>query len=330
MSTIIPVLLFILFSAGIILAARRVCYYADYLATINNISKGIIGLLLLATITSLPELFTSLTAILTIEEGPELMAGNIFGSNCFNLIVLITAFLFYGIIPHIKSRRHLLNGLLILTFTVIIFITSLYYPFMRIGVLDLSMWLIILLFIVFLLGEKYQGKRKQPPLEESKYKRISGFKVKFIFTVLILVILSYFLTQVVDILSLRFKLGHSFGGYLFLALTTSLPEIATTFSSLKYDINLTLGNILGSNIFNPLIIAILHISLPQRNLLDQFSLSNYFAMFLSLLLLILILVYLYSPKKETVKSAFFWRVYIVTAILLFIRGSYAIYITSVS
>ena len=329
MSTTFLFFIFIVLSAAIILTARKVSFYADHLGTITRISKGFIGLSLLAAITSLPELFTSLTAVLTIDEGPALAAGNIFGSNCFNITILFTAFFFYGIMPNIKTTQHLFSGIYILMFTLILLIKTLHPSFMEIGVVDLSMWLILFLFVFSIWTGKTRDAQTVSSMDQHETVHIRWFGLKFGVSVILIIMLSYLLTQAVDVLSIRLKLGHSFGGYLFLALATSLPELSTTFSSLKYDIDMSLGNILGSNIFNPMIIALLQVFMPHRPLLENFSLSNHLAMLLSLVLLSLMLGFIYYPKVISDSNLRLWRICLAGSIGLFIAGSYTVYITSI-
>ncbi len=328
MSTSIALLFFLILSTAVILVACRLSYYADYLGSITRINKGFIGLFLLATATSLPEFFTSLTAVLTVEEGAALAGGNVFGSNCFNLIIIFTAFFIHGLLPNIKNSQHFINGLFIQLFTLLILLKTLYPPFMRIGMLDLSMWLIVVLYFFSLWIGKKTGKIPVHQEPGSNKHTISFFWGKLSIAVILLVVLAYSLTQTVDVLSIRLEWGHSFGGYLFLAFATSLPETATVFSSMKYDINLSLGNILGSNIFNPMILAFLQVILPHRSILEGFTLSNHLAMILSLVLLCLLVGFIYLPKTLEAKSLRFWRMIILATIVLFIAGSYGIYITS--
>ena len=75
--------LFILLAAAVVFLSIKLAKYVDLLDKTTKISGAFIGAVLLAAVTSLPELFTSISATLIVREN-ELVLGNILGSNLFN------------------------------------------------------------------------------------------------------------------------------------------------------------------------------------------------------------------------------------------------------
>ncbi|MBU0719328.1 MAG: hypothetical protein KJ749_13865, partial [Planctomycetes bacterium] len=95
---------------AVILAGSRFTKLADSLATQLGLSSGWVGLILLATVTSLPELVTGGTA--TAIGNVDLALGAIFGSCCFNItiIVLLNALLGGGSVLRGVSASHTLSS----------------------------------------------------------------------------------------------------------------------------------------------------------------------------------------------------------------------------
>ena len=80
-------LAFFVLAAAIVFLSVKLSEYVDLLDKSTKVSGAFIGGVLLAAVTSLPELFTSLSAVLFIGEN-NLVTGNILGSNLFNLAAL--------------------------------------------------------------------------------------------------------------------------------------------------------------------------------------------------------------------------------------------------
>jgi len=81
-----PWVIFIITAALIVLAATQLAKYGDIIATRTNMGGMFIGILLLAGATSLPEVLTSISALQ--QNAPNLAAGNLLGSNTFNMFLL--------------------------------------------------------------------------------------------------------------------------------------------------------------------------------------------------------------------------------------------------
>ena len=90
--------LYVLLAAAVVFVSIKLADYVDLLDKKTKISGAVIGGIMLAAVTSLPELFTSITAV-TIVRQPGLGIGNILGRNLFNvaarglvLLLLIRSF----------------------------------------------------------------------------------------------------------------------------------------------------------------------------------------------------------------------------------------------
>ena len=85
--------LYLVLAVLVVFLSVRLSYYVDCLDKKTNLSGAFIGGVMLAAVTSLPELFTSLTAVLALDQ-PNLVQGNVLGSNIFNLCVIAGILLF--------------------------------------------------------------------------------------------------------------------------------------------------------------------------------------------------------------------------------------------
>ena len=79
-------LIYVILAVLVVLCSTKLSAYVDALDKKTNLSGAFLGGVLLAAVTSLPELFTSLTAVLSLDE-PQLVQGNVLGSNIFNLCI---------------------------------------------------------------------------------------------------------------------------------------------------------------------------------------------------------------------------------------------------
>jgi len=93
-------LIFAITAALIVYAATQLAKYGDVIAIRTRLGGMFIGLLLLAGATSLPEVLTSISAL--SQGAPNLAAGNLLGSNMFNMLLL-------AVLDIVHSRQRLLR-----------------------------------------------------------------------------------------------------------------------------------------------------------------------------------------------------------------------------
>ena len=256
----------------VIAAGARFTRLADTLADRLNIASGWIGLVLLATVTSLPELVTSGTA--TWLGNVDLALGNIFGSCSFNiaLIFLLNVLWGGGSVLRDVSRSHALTssfGLALIGLGLIgIVLAEKFALSPRIAQLtELSWALVILVTYVGCMRLVYRYERSQSAKSgESTQRKAVGAALYLKLTILAatLVAASWWLAQIGDVLSVHEiemigrPLGATFVGACFLAVSTSLPEIATSIAAVRLGkLDMALGNIFGSNMFNIFVIPTL-------------------------------------------------------------------------
>lgn len=221
----------------------KLSYYGDVLSKQTKISTAFVGGLLIAAITSLPEFVTSISAV--ILDNPSLSFGDILGSNMFNIFALaIYNLLFFKRFIFSNSKSTFLYECVILLIEYIFIL------------LNLRILTTIVLFLLYFL---YAFKVSKSENKEEKIdKKEKHPLIKFIFVGIILIILSILLTLQADKLTHIYpRISSSTIGAILLGITTSLPEVVSTFALIKYDnYDMAIANILGSNIFNFLVLSI--------------------------------------------------------------------------
>ncbi len=253
-------------AAGLVLfAGSRLARYGDIIADRSAFSHGWIGFILLASITSLPELMTGISST-AIVGSVDLVLSNTIGSNAFNIVILALLFVF-GRKTLIKvGLEDLITGFagLFLLGLVAVFLLSQ-------GLFDnkwLSWGASLALFLAYLLVVFVTfrtGGLKEEGAEEAEIHDEKHVGLKFTLFSLVIIGAAIWMTKTADLIALTpmilphssIILGQTFVGALMLSIATSLPELSVTFSAARMgNVQMAVGNIFGSNIFNIFILPI--------------------------------------------------------------------------
>ena len=255
------------------------------IARIFNISPLIIGLLIFGFGTSAPEMLVS--GLAAYDGHPELSIGNAFGSNIFNIgLVLAVAAIIH---PVIVEKNVLKKEWLFL------FLSTLIIGFLLIdgflSFIDGSILLILLLlFLYYVFKESKKDNNLENEVSEDTSKDQSKGKT-WLLLIISLVILVSSARLVVwggTNLALAFEVSDLIIGLTVVALGTSLPELAVAISSaLKKQHQMIIGNIIGSNLFNSLgVLAIPGLILPFQIPSEVMSRDYIYMLIFTLLILI--------------------------------------------
>ena len=226
------------------LGAKLLTEGARHLARVANVSDFVIGVTIVAFGTSLPELASSIFAMLSGHPG--IVVGNVLGSNVGNIgLALGLAGMLY---PFYVSRQ----------------ITDIDIPFFLASTIttlvvfiDLQLnrsegFFLILMYMAFLLHEISQKNESSKAVKEKiDYKQILGLCSGIV----LLYVGARFLIPSLLGISMELGISEPLVAFFLLAIGTSLPEIATSVLAAKEGkADMAIGNALGSNAFNSLII----------------------------------------------------------------------------
>ena len=296
----------LIFWAGALLSK-----YGDIIAEKTGLGRAWIGAILIAGVTSLPELASGISAVAWLNA-PNLAAGAVLGSCLFNLSLIAMIDLAYqpGRVLAKAQEVHILSGGLGVLMLGIVAMGVLIGPILNgSGIFGISLLSIIIL-ILYAVGGKMIGnlekERAGEVLEkeavEGDYDRISTQKaiLVFILSGVAVIALGIWLASIGDRLAVTTGLSRSFVGNLFLALTTSLPEIAASLAAIRLGaIDLAIGNVLGSNLFNVLLFFIYDLADGSENFWASLTNANAFAAVMAIMMtgvVIISLMYRASPK----------------------------------
>ena len=243
----------------IVTASHFLAKSADIIAFKSGLGQSLIGVLLLATATSLPELGTGVSSV-TFLDAPDLAAGDAFGSNLFNLLIigLLDIFWWRGPILTVVSTTTVLVGVLGIGLIAIaasaIVIHSMTTTTSTWPISPVSMVLIIAFAGAVFMIYRFEQAQDDVDIEaNSEYSEASGTAATMMFLVSAGVILgaAIWLAQTGDRIAEEMGWEASFVGTQFLALSTSLPELATAVAAIRLNApSLAISNLLGSNLFN--------------------------------------------------------------------------------
>ena len=256
------------------------------IARIFNISPLVIGLLIFGFGTSAPEMLVS--GLAAYDGHPEMSIGNAFGSNIFNigLVLGVTAI----ILPITVEKSVLKKEWLFL------FLSTLIVGFLLLdGFLSFTDGLILIsLLTLFLINVFRESKKNNltdsDSLEINSQKNEKGRTwLLLIVSLIILVSSARLVVWGGTSLALSFGVSDLIIGLTVVALGTSLPELAVSISSaLKKQHQMVIGNIIGSNLFNTLgVLAIPGLILPFQIPTEVMSRDFFFMLMFTLLVLIL-------------------------------------------
>ena len=283
--------LFLLFSGLILLivGSNYLLKSAVDLSVKLNLSKVVIGLTVVSFATSAPELLISLSSAL--KGSADIAISNVIGSNIANLgLVLGTVLCFTKIKIPQSNIKFDWTFLMLISLVFLFFINDLTVSRLE-GLFLFSALLIFLIFIVKI--------REDEDAEEIKLSTTSNIKI--ILLILISSILLYFGSELFVNSSIYF--AEFFGvserviGLTLVAIGTSLPELVTSLVAIyKSELDISIGNIIGSNIFNILAVIGLTSIITDLNILSEriLSFDIYVMIFFSF---ILIFFYLSNKKR---------------------------------
>ena len=253
-------------AAGVIvLAGSRLARYGDILGEKSGLGRSWIGVVLLAATTSLPELFTGIgsTALATL---PNIAIGDVLGSCMFNLLILS---LMDAVQPEPLTAKahqgHALSigfGLVLMGVVGFGLVGGAHVP--RLGWIGLYTPVIFCVYfvsmrLIFSHERRRRAREVQEVAEQLQYEEIPLRRVVIQYTgaAVLVVGAALWLPRLGAELAAQTGLGEAFVGSLFIAITTSLPEIVVSLSAVRIGaIDLGVGNVLGSNLFNLVILGI--------------------------------------------------------------------------
>ncbi|MCH7653134.1 MAG: sodium:calcium antiporter [Chloroflexi bacterium] len=324
-------------AAGIILVASTfLAKSADVIAIKTGLGRSFIGVVLLATATSLPELGLGVSSI-TLYDEPDLAAGDAFGSNIFNLLIIGLLDLYWRngpILTRVSATSTMVAalGILIISLTIVAMI-------FHDSTTATSGWTIspvsIAIIFVFLAAmymiyrfdktQEGQGDVEQGAHLSSSLTRAAVF---YSLSALVIVASALWLANIGNGISHIMGWEASFVGTQFLAFSTSLPELAASFAAIRINApELAISNVLGSNLFNMGFILFMDdVALTGAPLWTAISGIHMLTAAIAILMTSVIVIALINRPRNrpsrfwTVEAVILIGLYLVSSVLVFKLG----------
>jgi cation:H+ antiporter len=268
----------------ILFAGRALSKYGDIIAEKTGMGRTWIGFILMASVTSLPELVTGISSV-AVFNLPDIAAGDVLGSCMFNILVLALVDPLSPDSP-LSARAHQGQTL---TAGFGIFLLALVGISIEAGARIPSLGWIgsysVIFLATYLIAARtiysYERRRIAEFIEEQAesagYQEVSRKRAYIMYAVNAVLVMAAatYLPRLGDQIAQMTGLGGSFVGSIFIALSTSLPELVVSVSALRLGaVDMVYGNILGSNLFNVGILALDDILYTKGPLLSSVSANH--------------------------------------------------------
>ena len=304
------------------IVGSRISYYADAISDKTGLGHAFIGIVLLAGVTSLPEIGVTVTA--AIGGNAQLAVNNLFGSIAMQVAIL-------AVIDFIIGRRALtavvpepsvllqgaLNVLLLSVAASGIVVGDV--SFLGVG---LWAWACLGGYVgsVWLLSQTEgrrpwlaakNGKSTAPPRDKPSAESKNGLKEQSLTSILaktavaatIILISGYVLSQTGEAIAKITGIGSSFVGFVLVAISTSLPEFSTALSAARLGLfTMAISDILGTNLINVGLLFVIDAVATGEPVLNQVGSFSVFGALLSIVVTALFVAGLAERRDQTL-----WR-----------------------
>lgn len=285
---LLDIFLIVLGVTMVLYGADRLTEGASALARRMNVPEIIIGLTIVAAGTSAPELFVSMVSAL--KGTPDLAVGNVVGSNTMNCMLIVGCAAMVA--PMTISRSTVKKDIPFSVGASVLLMLLAFNGFL--GRLDGL--LLLAGFVAFMAYTLSQAKNGQAEVVDENQQLRPVLSVLYVLGGLAMLVVGSNLF-VDSASSVAYALGISEGvvGLTIVAGGTSLPELATSVvAARKGQSAIAIGNVIGSNVFNILLI------LGLTATISPLEIEGITTIDLAVMLLSVVLVWLFSRTRYTV------------------------------
>ncbi len=324
---------FILCLAIVLFAGTKLAQYGDAIAEKTGLGRIWIGLVLIALITTMPELVTSVSSVALVHS-VDLALGTLLGSCCFNLSILALLDILHSRTPilSVASPRHVITagwGALLIAVAAAGIITAGRFPVLETGLVGIPSIVIIALYLLgtWLIFRRERSQRLQADKVTSLQYDMFTTKtvwIRFALAAAVVIAAGIWLSFIGDEISRTTGWGGTFVGTLFLAITTSAPELVVAITALRMGaIDLAVADILGANMLDMVMIIPVDLAHGRGFVLSSVSRGHLIVASVAVVMSLLVMVGLkFRQSRKTFKVAS-W--YAPVLIALYVLGAYVLF-----
>jgi len=322
--------------ALITVAGYRLSIYGSVIAERTGMGNTFAGLVLLATVTSLPELITGISAV-TLTNAPDIALGSLLGSCVFNLALLVMLdFLYRTESVYTRAHQgHVLSagfGIVVIGFSGFSVLES------NVGVLPTLGHVgayTPVIFVSYLLAMRtvfrYERDHRAEFVEEATQQlpaiTLRQASTQYAVAAAVVIVAGAWLPNVGEQMAREMGWQQSFVGTLLIAMATSAPELVVTISALRLGaLNMAIGNLLGSNLFNIAIIPIIDVLYLKGPILSDVSKVHAVSAMSAMIMTGIFIIGLFYRARTRLYQTVGWAslmlltVYLINSYILFIHG----------
>lgn len=305
--------IFVLAGAAVWFAGTRLAGYADEIAQLTGLGSALAGMILLAGITSLPEIAVSVSA--GFSGAAQLAVNNLLGSIALQIVVLSIGDWVLGgraLSFVIGKPEVLLQGIFGAVLLAVLSgaIAAGDRAFLGAGVWSLGLFAgsFLLLWFVTLAGQSERAgwvPQDMPDLgdvtgEENPPDTLPRAITMTAIMAAIILVAGFTLARTGDTLAVQTGLGESFIGVTLVGLATSLPEVSTLVAAVRLKrYAMAFGDIFGTNILNVALIWLIDLAYPGGPILNQVGAFSQVAASLGVVLTLLYVAGLVERRNDT-------------------------------
>jgi cation:H+ antiporter len=333
---ILPWLEFALCLAVIGYAGTRLSVFGDVIADKTGLGGTWIGVVMLATVTSLPELVTGLISV-TVADLPDIAVGDVLGACVINLCIFVLLDLLRRgeSVYHESSQGHILSasfGILMLGFvgfSLLLAHNGKQPTLWHIGIY--TPILIIIYAVAMRTVFRYEQAHVAAFVDHAPDQRpdlsTSQSVQRYTAAALAVVAAGIWLPFVGDHIARDMGWQHSFVGTVFIALATTVPEMVVSVAAMRIGaLDMAVANLLGSNLFNMFILAVDDVFYTRGPLLARVSPVHGVSAFSAIMMTGLAIVGLFYRANGRVLHTVGWTsivlfvVYLLNTYILYLYG----------
>lgn len=316
----------------------RLAKYADAISEKTHLGRVWIGVVLVATITAMPEMATGISAAALVDS-PDLAFGTLLGSVCFNLtIIAVLDALNRQRIPMLSQvSSHQLPaarwGIALIAVAGLGLYLAPRVAMPSFGWLSLPGLLLLIVYLLavrhILLAERRHGIAEVRQTTE-RYARLTlrGVLLRFYLAAAIVVAAGVWLSFTGDRIAEVTGWGSSFVGNLLLAIATSAPEMVVCVSAVRIGVpDIALGDLLGANMLDAAMLGLVDLFYVRGSIFAAASQQNLVVVIAAIAMTLMVAIAVARPRDNYVGGRVSWygplllAIYVGVAYYLFASGA---------
>jgi cation:H+ antiporter len=317
-------------------AGSELARQGDVIAGRTGMGGTWVGLILLATVTSLPELITGVSAVV-LADAADIAVGAVLGSCVFNLLIIVVLDFLMREEPLYSrlSPNHILSaafGIILIGvvgFSLLLDQSGRGLTIGHVGAYSPIITVIYLMAVRTLF--RHERNHASGPLETEALERgapLGAAPWIYALAATVVVATGVWLPFIGERLAVVMGVGKTFVGTLLIALATSLPEVVVTVAALRIRaFNMAVSNLFGSNLFNVLILVVEDLVFVRGSILAGVSeLHTISAMSAIVMTGIAVVGLVYRPQRRLFRrigwaSLFLLSIYLINFTVLYLYGT---------